>query len=407
MKILLAAVLAALGWSPALADTDTFTHTVTSTSTSTSTSTVTATSTPTATTTQTSSSTRTATCAANCFAYVAVERGIDLSVINTTVNSVSGTVRNIGYGSNGIVFGGTTGYVSQDTGFLKVVNTSTNKVTGGFGLGVAPQQVAIAPNGSILAVPSLGDDEFGAVHVVEGTHVTEVQTGNMPFACAFSPNGSWLYVTDYNSGADSTVAVVNVATRALRTKIPVGRGARYVDFAYSGSYAYVANEQSGNVSVVNVAQNRVVATVQTGGSPYFVTANNAKTFVTLRNSGGGVATITQSSNAFVFAATGDRPTFCVTKAKSGSDNEGWVANTQSATVKHFTGTTVNRNLSTGTGTHPLHIAWATNDYTGVGEILYVTLYDRVGKVLAVKPSDDSLLATLSVGPFPKFVALKP
>jgi YVTN family beta-propeller protein len=318
-------------------------------------------------------------------------------------------VRNIGYGANGIVFSGATGYasVTGQPGFLKVFSTTTNKLTGAFGLGTFPEQVAVSPNGSYVAVPNADGFAQGTVHLVQGAHVTEVLAGTQPFACAFTPNGSFLYVTNYNSGASSTVTVIDVASRTVRHQIGVGRGARFVDFNFAGTRAYVANEQSGSVSVINTSTNKVVATVATGGFPYFVTANNARTFVTLRNTGGGVATILQSNNSFVVARTGDKPTFCVTKAKSGSDNEGWVANTGSANVKHFTGTTVNRVLSTGAGTHPLHIAWALNSYNDSGEILYVTLYDQAGKVIAVKPSDDSLLATLSVGPFPKFVAVKP
>ncbi|HEX5345924.1 MAG TPA: beta-propeller fold lactonase family protein, partial [Pseudonocardiaceae bacterium] len=49
--------------------------------------------------------------------------------------------------------------------------------------------------------------------------------------------------------------------------IPVGKNPRDIVWAPDGRFAYVVNEGSNNVSVIDAGTNQVTATIPTGGSP--------------------------------------------------------------------------------------------------------------------------------------------
>jgi YVTN family beta-propeller protein len=53
-------------------------------------------------------------------------------------------------------------------------------------------------------------------------------------------------------------------------EISVGSGPRGVAFNLLGTLAYVANEGTNNVSVIDTMSNTVVATIQVGTSPWGV-----------------------------------------------------------------------------------------------------------------------------------------
>ena len=75
---------------------------------------------------------------------------------------------------------------------------------------------------------------------------------------------SFAYVTNELS---SDVSVINTATNTVVATVPVGLGPIGVAITPNGAFAYVANSVSSNVSVINIATNTVVATVPVGLNP--------------------------------------------------------------------------------------------------------------------------------------------
>ncbi|MGH6846264.1 MAG: YncE family protein [Methylocella sp.] len=69
----------------------------------------------------------------------------------------------------------------------------------------------------------------------------------------------------------ATVSVIDTATNTVvGTPIPVGKEPLGVAVTPDGKHAYVANRGSGNVSVIDTATNMVVATVVVGNVPFNV-----------------------------------------------------------------------------------------------------------------------------------------
>src|SRR3954451_20547705 len=58
------------------------------------------------------------------------------------------------------------------------------------------------------------------------------------------------------------------ASGAVVTVIPVGRGPTAIDIMAQGNKAYVSNELSNNVSVIDLSSNSVIKTIDVGDRPH-------------------------------------------------------------------------------------------------------------------------------------------
>jgi serine/threonine-protein kinase len=95
------------------------------------------------------------------------------------------------------------------------------------------------------------------------TTVASLTTGKMPAEIALSPDGATAYVTNQGSG---TVSVIDTLTgRAVVDPIPVGEKPNSVAVAAGGARAYVTSTGAGTLSVIDTATNRVTTVVPVGG----------------------------------------------------------------------------------------------------------------------------------------------
>jgi YVTN family beta-propeller protein len=114
-------------------------------------------------------------------------------------------------------------------------------------------------------------------HPVSGTVVANVPLAFRPFGIAVS-NGGIVYATQLDNasmGAGSTTSLT------LSGGIAVGNAPTAVAFAPSGTTAYVANQLSSNVGVVDVASSTQVSLVAVTGNTFnvIVSPNGSRVFV--------------------------------------------------------------------------------------------------------------------------------
>src|SRR6516162_8536041 len=72
------------------------------------------------------------------------------------------------------------------------------------------------------------------------------------------------YITNDGSG---NVSVIDTATNTVTATIPVGTAPFAVAVSPNGGTVYVANQHSNNVSVIDTATNKVSATITVGREP--------------------------------------------------------------------------------------------------------------------------------------------
>ena len=91
-----------------------------------------------------------------------------------------------------------------------------------------------------------------------------ISVGTQPIGVSVSPDGSKLYVTNFN---DASVSVINTATNTVSATITVGSFPDGISVSPDGSKVYVANYRSNTVSVINSSTNTVSSAISVGSAP--------------------------------------------------------------------------------------------------------------------------------------------
>ena len=112
-----------------------------------------------------------------------------------------------------------------------------------------------------------------------------VGTGASPSGVAVS--GGKAYVTNATSG---TMTVINLADNSVLATVPVGVSPTAVVVNSAGTRAYITNSTAGTVTVINTTNNTLVKTITVGANPssLALTPSGDRLFVT--NSGAGTVT---------------------------------------------------------------------------------------------------------------------
>ena len=148
---------------------------------------------------------------------------------------------------------------------LSVIDTSTNTVVGApIAVGSTPYGVAFNPAGTRLYVTNLTSGTVSVIDTANDTVVgAPIPVGFEPIGVAVTPDGARVYVA--NAG---TVSVIDAAAgAAIGSPIAVGTGAVGIAVTPDGSRVYVASQVSNTVSVIDTTTNTVVGTIGVGLSP--------------------------------------------------------------------------------------------------------------------------------------------
>ena len=169
------------------------------------------------------------------------------------------------------------------------------------------QAVVIAANGVRVFVTNEASGDLSVIDGATQSVVATVPLGKRPRGIKLSPDGRWLYVA--LSGSPSAppgveraslppadraadgIGEIDTTTFAVKRIIPAGDDPEQVELNADGTRLYVANEESAQVSVVDVPSGRVIATIKVGDEPEGVT---------LRPDG-RVLYVTSEANGSVFA----------------------------------------------------------------------------------------------------------
>jgi trimeric autotransporter adhesin len=222
--------------------------------------------------------------------YVAVGTAVD--VIDTTTNSLVGTITGVGPGANSatIAPNGLFGYVGNggtSTGSVSVFSTATNKVVTTVPIGFPVGGVNVTPNGAFAYASGTGS----TIAVINTSTNTVVSTFSIPVPAGglngnsgpvFNSRGTLGYVAqDVASVTPGTVTVISIPSNTKVATIQVGTQPEDIVMTPDGAYAYVSNVGSNNVSVIDTSNNTVIATVPVGNQPraIAITPNGAAAYV--------------------------------------------------------------------------------------------------------------------------------
>jgi serine/threonine-protein kinase len=145
---------------------------------------------------------------------------------------------------------------------IDVIDTAARKLVGDIPVPANPHWIVFGKNGQFYASNHMS----GTVTVVDSHNnsiVRKIVVGETPHGEAISPDGSHLAVTSFDG---NKVFVVDLATSKVVT-IPVGRNPLGIAYSPDGRFLYAACNDANEVTAIDTAANRVIGTVATGKNP--------------------------------------------------------------------------------------------------------------------------------------------
>jgi YVTN family beta-propeller protein len=353
-----------------------------------------------------------------------------------------------------------TAYVAGQSGTVTPILTATGTALKPIRIGKEYGQISSAivfrPDGKTAYVLSStvlggGSGTVTPIRTATNTALKPIAVGQDPRALAITPDGTTIYVTNYQSG---TVTPIRTATNTALAPIRVGGNPWAIAIAPDGKTAYVADTQSGTVTPIRTASNTALAPIRVGRNPLAIAITpDGKTAYVLNNGSGTVTPIrTATSTAlapirvpagsFSMAITPDGRTIYVLDLGSSQAQEGMVIPIRTATntalrsipIGHAWPSTMNiaitpesktayvANASTGTIT-PIRTATDTAlsrirladgagpiAITPDGRTAYVIAGSgpgRTGTVIPIRTATNQVLRAITVSNLPSVIAITP
>jgi YVTN family beta-propeller protein len=205
-----------------------------------------------------------------------------------------------------------------------------------------------------------------------------------------TPDGTKVYVTNYNS---NTVSVIAAATNTLSATIPVGSYPDGIAVSPDGSEVYVANAMANSVSVIDTATSTVTATIPVGSSPNGVAVSPDGTKVYTAHKGSNTVSVIDTATRTATATISVGST-AVDVAVSPDGTKVYAANFGSKTVS-----VIDTATSTVTATIPVGSSPAGIAVSPDGTKVYVANSDS-DSVSVISAATNTVSSTLNVGAQP-------
>jgi YVTN family beta-propeller protein len=209
--------------------------------------------------------------------------------------------------------------------------------------------------------------------------------------------GTFAYVANFGS---DNVSVIRTSDHTVTATVPVGGGPFGVALTSNGEFVYVTNILSNNVSVIRTLDNTVTATVGVGGQPHGAAVSPEGTYAYVTNhASDNVSVIRVTDNTVI--ATVPVGAFPYGMAFTPDGGRLYVTNSHSASVS-----VIRTSDNTVTGTVPVGSTPRGAVVTPDGAYLYV-MNQLSNNVSVIRTSDNTVTATVPVGSGPFTVASTP
>jgi len=134
----------------------------------------------------------------------------------------------------------------------------------GLGEFAFPAGIAVTPDGERLYVAENLTHKVAVVDLSTRQVITKIAVGEYPYDCEISGDGKRVYVSNWGS---QSVAVIDTSNNQVLNNIQVGDHPNDLELTRDGRVLYVANANSNKVSVVDTAQMKEIEAISTALHP--------------------------------------------------------------------------------------------------------------------------------------------
>ena len=201
-------------------------------------------------------------------AYVGDSQGYDATLTPPTATAFTDnvTLPSDSY-ATAITPDGRYGYVVNGDKIYKFSTATRTLVGQPVAVGSWPQGIALTPDGKQLFVADYGSSDVYVIGTTTGAEtVVPLPVGTKPTQVVVTPDGKDAYFSDTGPGSSpGYVSEVSTATDAVVATVQVQDGPGGIAVSPDGKTLYVANFDSGTISVIDTATNTVVSTINAPG----------------------------------------------------------------------------------------------------------------------------------------------
>jgi YVTN family beta-propeller protein len=244
----------------------------------------------------------------NRWVYVASDATSTVSVIDTATDTL---VENIEVGKNphGVAVTPDGKFVLvgvYDTDSVAFIDTAARKVISSVTVG-KPHNIAVHPNGRLAYVGSQSPGKFSLaiLEVAERKLAATVPLEKTPRGLEFGPGGKYLYITQ--AGIDAVV-VFDPSGNRIAGEIPVGVSPHYANFTADGKRGLIAVQGPSLLAVFNPQTNSIEKSIKVGSRPHWVAPGpDGKTALTTNEDSNDVSIVDLESGVVTTVAVGNAP----------------------------------------------------------------------------------------------------
>ena len=148
-----------------------------------------------------------------------------------------------------------------------IIDTDTLEVVGTVHLGQGkPNRIVFHPDGKTAWVVYDKSHDLGVIDAESKKLVRRVKIGGNPYNLAFTPDGRHLLVLDWSSDtSNDEVIFYDLKEQKIDGRVEVSTWPAHAIFSKDGKLVYVSGETAGDVTVIDVAQRKVVGRIIHGG----------------------------------------------------------------------------------------------------------------------------------------------
>jgi YVTN family beta-propeller protein len=148
-----------------------------------------------------------------------------------------------------------------------IIDTDTLEVVGTIPLGQGkPNRIVFHPDGKTAWVVYDKSHELGVIDAESQKLIRRVKIGGNPYNLAFTPDGRYLLVLDWSSEtSNDEVIFYDLKEQRIDGRVEVSTWPAHAIFSRDVKLLYVSGETAGDVTVIDVAQRKVVGRVIHGG----------------------------------------------------------------------------------------------------------------------------------------------
>jgi YVTN family beta-propeller protein len=228
-------------------------------------------------------------------------------VVNHTLNTVvqmaactGRIVAKIPVGSNplkvAVTPDGKLALVTMYDGGVAFIDTSTNQVafTLPTGTNVHPSGIDITPDGTQAWITNYFDDGSSVlvIDIAQRKIINTIPVPTFPQSVYISPDGLLAWVTlPFNNAIYVIDTLTQTVARTLGVTAPYG-----IAFNSTGTRAYIANNGSSTIQVMDTTTYQTVKTYNVGTAPVDVLITNDNGFLFVTNNGGGSVSVIDLTN---------------------------------------------------------------------------------------------------------------